>query len=203
MSIAEKLLSLKADFDSVYEEGKNAGKQAGYDHFWDIYQNYGNRKNYRYAFYSNRWNDEIYKPKYPIVCNADSVAGSTIFDNARITDTLVPITIENGVADNAFVRCATLVTIHKLIVNNVSRFTNTFAACSALENITIEGSIDVNFSISATAVLTNDSVQSIMDHLKDLTGLDTQTLTLHQTVGEKLTEEQKAVITAKNWTLVY
>lgn len=30
-----------------------------------------------------------------------------------------------------------------------------------------------------------------------------QTLTVHKTVGEKLTDEQKATITAKNWTLVY
>lgn len=34
-------------------------------------------------------------------------------------------------------------------------------------------------------------------------GGTTQTLTLHSTVGNKLTDTQKATITAKNWTLVY
>jgi endonuclease I len=49
----------------------------------------------------------------------------------------------------------------------------------------------------------NDSVQSIVDALKDLTGATAQTLTFHADVGGKLTDAQKATITAKNWTLVY
>jgi hypothetical protein len=40
-----------------------------------------------------------------------------------------------------------------------------------------------------------------------VTGLDklqkAQTLTVHAEVGNKLTEAQKATITAKNWILVY
>ena len=38
---------------------------------------------------------------------------------------------------------------------------------------------------------------------KVMGGGTTQTLTLHKTVGNKLTDAQKATITAKNWTLVY
>ena len=60
-----------------------------------------------------------------------------------------------------------------------------------------------DFSIAATPDLDEESRRDIIGCLKDLTGLETQTLTLHKTVGEKLTAEQKAAITAKNWTLVY
>ena len=77
-----------------------------------------------------------------------------------------------------------------------------FRNATNLENITFEGVIgtSINFQWSP---LTSESVQSIIDHLKDLTGLTAQTLTLKNTVGANLTEAQRATITAKNWELVY
>lgn len=221
MSIADKLTTIAANVQKVYDAGKAAGGGGGagyddgfadgyaqgklseYDSFWDTFQNKGNRVNYLRAFYNTFWNDTTYNPKYPIACSGDLTYSNSMFDTARITDTKVPITITDGYADNTFVRCTQLVTIQKLILNNVGRFQSTFTGCSKLENITIEGSIDANFNISASSVLTNESVQSIIDHLKDLAGATTQTLTFHATVGGKLTAEQKAAITAKNWELVY
>ena len=94
-------------------------------------------------------------------------------------------------------------TIDKLIVSENTHFSNTtFDNASYLKNITFEGEIgmSINFKWSP---LTTESVQSIIDHLKDLTGLTAQTLTLKAIVGANLTDEQKATITAKNWTLVY
>lgn len=64
-------------------------------------------------------------------------------------------------------------------------------------------SIKLNITFRKSEKLTTESVQSIIDGLADLTGSSAQTLTLHATVGGKLTETQKATITAKNWTLVY
>ena len=61
-------------------------------------------------------------------------------------------------------------------------------------------SVDIRFS---SAVLTDASINSIIDGLADLTGATAQTLTLHATVGAALTDEQKAMISAKNWTLAY
>lgn len=213
MSIAEKLTTVAENQQKVYDagvaagqmqggydQGYTAGQQAEYDRFWDAFQDNGNRTDYEKTFFHSFWNDTTYNPKYPIVA---SVTASQMFDSARITDTKVPIEIRDGVADTAFVRCSRLKTICLLKLSNITRFTNTFTGCTKLENITIEGSIDVNFNISATAVLTNESVQSIIDHLKDLTGATTQTLTFHADVGAKLTDEQKAFITAKNWNLVY
>ena len=67
----------------------------------------------------------------------------------------------------------------------------------------VANSIKVNFSVAHSRALDTDTIQSIIDGLADLTGGTAQTLTLHATVGSKLTDEQKATITAKNWTLVY
>lgn len=61
-------------------------------------------------------------------------------------------------------------TIDKLIVSSAYPIgTNSFVACSKLENITIDGSITGNFTIS-DAPLTVDSMKSIITHLKDYSG---------------------------------
>lgn len=60
---------------------------------------------------------------------------------------------------------------------------------------TLSGSIKLTHS----PLLSNESIQSIIDGLATVT--TTCTLTLHATVKAKLTDEQKNTITAKGWTL--
>ena len=79
----------------------------------------------------------------------------------------------------------------------------TFGHMAYLKNLTIEGTIGTSIGFPQSNLLTAESVQSVIDHLKDLTGQTAQTLTFHATVGGNLTAAQKAAITAKNWTLVY
>ena len=50
--------------------------------------------------------------------------------------------------------------------------------------------------------LSDTSIQSIIDGLADLTGGTAQTLSLHATVKAKLTDEQKAQVSSKNWDIV-
>lgn len=77
-----------------------------------------------------------------------------------------------------------------------------FGHCSALIEIRFkECSIYKNISFSDSSLLSNVSTQSIIDGLADLTGGTAQTITLHKDVKAKLTEEQIATITSKNWTL--
>lgn len=94
-------------------------------------------------------------------------------------------------------------TIDKLIVPENLTYPYTFNGCTNLENITFEGTIGNNISFANSPLLTTESVQSIIDHLKDMTGQTAQTLTFHATVGAKMTDAQKATISSKNWTLVY
>jgi hypothetical protein len=81
---------------------------------------------------------------------------------------------------------------------------NVFGGCESLKELRVVPlSIKVNFSISYSPLLSPETIQSIIDGLADLTGQTAQTLTLHKEVGAKLTDEQKATITAKNWILAY
>ena len=217
MSIAEKLQTVAENQQKVYDggfaagqaqngydDGILAGKQAEYDRFWDAYQNNGTLNNYYQAFQNAFWDDDTFRPKYPITCSGGSTNARSICYNAtNITNIPVDVIVTGISMQDAFSRCGKLHAIKKLVLNGVTSLVNTFTGCSALENIEIDGSIDVNFNISATAVLTDASVQSIIDHLKDLIGATAQTLTFHATVGGNLSNAQKATITAKNWTLVY
>lgn len=76
--------------------------------------------------------------------------------------------------------------------------------CGKLQDVSfVPNTIKISINFSPSPLLTKESIQSIIDGLADLTDSDTQTLTLRATVGAKLTDEQKATITAKNWTLAY
>ena len=77
-------------------------------------------------------------------------------------------------------------------------------SCPKLQEIRfVKETIKIDFKLFNSPLLSAESIQSIIDGLADLTGGTAQTLTLHANVGAKLTDEQKATITAKNWTLVY
>jgi hypothetical protein len=221
------------DTEAAYQEGLAAGieqgKQAEYDAFWDMYQLNGQRLTYSYAF-SETWTDETFNPKYDMRPTAalsmfqrtkitDLVAAleraGIVLDTSGVTSFLYFMqdtkithapTIDcsrSPTIQNIFAFSYYLHTIDKLILHEgITQMQNAFNSCHVLENITIEGVIAKTISFQWSP-LSDASVQSIIDHLKDLTGTTAQTLTLRATVGAKLIEEQKATITAKNWTLVY
>ena len=54
MSIAEKLNAVAENEKKVYD----AGKQAEYNDFWDVYQQNGKRTNYNQAFGNLGWTNE-------------------------------------------------------------------------------------------------------------------------------------------------
>lgn len=76
--------------------------------------------------------------------------------------------------------------------------------CSSLETIRFKaGTIKKSLSLAYSPLLTDETIQNVIDGLADLTGATAQTLTLHAKVGAKLTAEQKASASAKNWTISY
>ena len=94
-----------------------------------------------------------------------------------------------------------VLTDNKLYNNN---FTNCFGGCPKLRQVRFApGAIFKSVTFSNSSLLSDASVESIIEGLEDLTGQALQTITFHKDVGAKLTNEQKAAITAKNWTLVY
>lgn len=221
MSIAEKLTTIAENeqkvYNAGYEKGKSEGgdteaaynngfedgKQAEYDRFWDNFQDYGKRINYSRCFWAvasgiNAWTDKTYNPKYPI----KTQNGFEMYHYANITSTKVPIEILSGNMQRIFANCPVETIPLLKISGTIPSTSEMFLNCTNLKHITFEGEIGKSISFQHSP-LTMDSVNSIITALKDLTGETAQTLTLHNTVGSKLTDEQKAIITAKNWTLVY
>lgn len=151
-----------AGFSDGMAEGFAQGEQAEYDRFWDIMQDNGKRANYNYAFSGIGWLDSTYNPKYPIA----PTACTQLYYSSKITDTKVPIDLTKTGSNHTylFTYCNNLVTINKLIVNETRKFTDTFASCTALKNITIEGTIgrDINLQWSP---LTVESIISVISHL--------------------------------------
>ena len=64
-------------------------------------------------------------------------------------------------------------------------------------------SIKKQIDLGSGYSFTDETVQSAIDGLADMTGQTAVKVVFAPTIGEKLTDEQKATITAKNWTLVY
>lgn len=213
MNIAEQLRTIEDNVPKVYQAGYDDGAAAGgggdsyYDTFWDNYQDYGKRNQYVYAFAQVGWTDSTYAPKYPIV--GYSYGLQQAFTNAsKITDTKVPLILQNGSMRATFNYCESLKRIPSLVLQvPTTDTTSTFNGCYNLEEINIvcegEGGFATNLSLAQSSKLSAESVQSIIDALVDLTGATAQTITFHATVGAKLTQAQKDAISAKNWTLVY
>ena len=209
MSIAEKTLLLKQDFDEVYEAGYEKGKSEGggvdnrYDAFWDAFQNYGNRYHWNNAFFQLGWNDVSYgQIKYPIT---EIRYGRQMFMQSSITDTLMPLDFSNVSAQpvSVFDYCTRLATIRTLTVGESNTFSNWFRECNNLENITFEGVIgknELNFQWSTK--LSHDSLVSIINCLQDKSA-DTSGTVWKVIVGStnyaKLTDEDLINISEKGW----
>lgn len=211
-------------------QAQGGGGDDGYDTFWDWYQQHGNRTDYSIyecSFSGSLWTDEKFKPKYDI----KPTTAQMMFRKTSITDLreeTVGVSFDFSNCNEFGYFCAYVgnnlkylpeMNISKatnltstfdgyggtdlsLIVSENTKFRNDTFNTKYLENLAISGTIGVSLNLKSTAVLSNASVQNIIDCLKDLTGATAQTLTLHKTVVTNMTQAQKDVISAKNWTLV-
>lgn len=119
-------------------------------------------------------------------------------------NSLTNITLPNTVQylrDQAFYDCRGLKTIG--IPNSTKEFGNRcFGLCSALENVVLESGFNANgLDVSASSLFSVDTLVSMLNALADLTGQQAKTLTLGSTNLAKLSNEQIAIATQKNWTL--
>lgn len=211
MTIAEKLTAIAENEPKVYA----AGQKAQQERFWEIFQGHGSRTTYNRAFYSPMnlikqgipaWTDETFRPIYPIICDTGNSC-ALMFVGTEVTSIHVPVIVRDGGTGNAvstgtFQNNPKLHTITSLEVAEGTKFTNWFTGDTALRNITMSGVISEDISF-ADCPLTNASVQTVIDTLKDLTGTTAKTLTLSPLTGGALTQAQKTAIAAKNWNLVH
>lgn len=213
MSIETKLIEVAENVPKVYNAGYEKGKAEGginYDTFWDAYQSNGEPMNYQLAFANNRFTNETYNPKYPIVCsNSNTTARSMFYNNTEITDTKVPIDVSaistTTVLQLTFACYGTgivsaLETIRELRVTESTDYPNAFMNCIKLKNITITGTIGKSIGLGQSP-LTKESILSVYNALSITATGQTCTFEKDMINAAFTTEEWKALTDAKpNWT---
>ena len=223
MSIAHKLTQVAQNTPMVYE----AGRQAAYDSFWDLYQRNGSRMDYANGFAGGGWTNETFKPKYDINALDNSYM---LFARSAITGDLDEILKENGVTvkyctssasylfqssqfsrigdidlgkhslTNTFSGCTKLETIASINVSKTSKIVGAFNGSTALKNLTLIGPLKVNGLDVSPCPLTHESLMSIINALEAKTS-GTFSVTLGTDNLAKLTDAEKAIATEKGWTL--
>lgn len=76
-----------------------------------------------------------------------------------------------------------------------------FNNCVNVTNFSIPQGWNIDLYLIWMLNLNEECVQNITDNIADLTGLEGKIIKFHKDVKAKLTEEQIATITGKNWTL--
>ena len=104
-----------------------------------------------------------------------------------------------------FHTCHRLVRIEKVTYteNSACYHNNAYNNCTALTDIEFDGVIAGDMNFEWSPLLSEATLQSLISHLKDLTGATKKILKFHADIEAKLTAEQKATISALNWTLVF
>lgn len=194
--------------DTVYNSGYGVGLKegkaeaieslpAGYikvDPTWTNFSNFCNGR--RYSLGENL--------KYSDTANG-TVFSSMFYGWDTGTHIVPSLDLRKGTNfQSMFQWSATIVEIGEMDISNATNVAGMFGYCHGLERISFTpGCIKLSLNFAQSNLLNDASIQSIIDGLADLAGKATQTLTLHATVGGKLTQEQKDAASAKNWTLVY
>lgn len=224
MTPAEKLQKIAENEQKVYDAGRASGvaqgteegyaigyaegKQAEYDAFWDAFQNNGNADDYTYAFSHGKWLGESYNPKYTIKVSY----GNGLFQNSILTDTKVAVDISGAYQYYyLFTNASNMETIRTLKIAETQRFTDEFTRCTALKNITIDGTIGRNFYIQYSP-LTAASITSIINALS--TTASGYTVQLSKTAVQNAFETSEGaadgntseewlnlIATKSNWTI--
>lgn len=231
MATADLVTQLKQDFDDVYAAGKAVGGGSGITDYSMYAKQIQLRpaaitqnnvtvdldNGTTLAMFLNSTldsDDNIAVKSITVNCpNKIEAMNAAFFCNRNYNDNVLEKVTLNVDTSNcstirlAFRGCRAVKTIDgtpldlsKCTASNSTE--NAFQYCYALQDIEFaKETIKVNISFANSELLTAESIQSIIDGLADLTGGTTQTLTVHQTVRNKLTEDQLTTISNKNWAI--
>ena len=97
-------------------------------------------------------------------------------------------------------QCYNLTTVPAFDTSNVTDMGDMFYYCEAIEQIHMIN-IRANLDISFCTKMTREALLEVLGNLKDLTGATSKKLTLGSDLLAKLTEDDIAIATNKNWTL--
>lgn len=134
--------------------------------------------------------------KFP---NGIKSLGTSMFISSGLEAFIIPDNTTR-VKTFAFSDCKWLHTVY--IPASVTYFESAvFARCVSLENVTLGNGFNASGLNLDLCPLTVESMVQILGALADNTGATAKALTLGTTNLEKLTDEQIAIATNKNWTL--
>ena len=180
-----------------YDQGYADGKQDEYDRFWDVYQDNGNRTDYRCAFGGFGWTDETFRPKHkiqPVQANNMFFYCQTTDMKKTLADCGVTLDLSKctefthwfsycasstlGVVDTTsavnlqylFAQRNYLVSIDCVILRNDGSQTGlstAFQELRELENVHFEGEFGESVSFARSSKLSMESVDDIIAHLRD------------------------------------
>lgn len=198
--------------------------------FWDAFTGDKTMTNYTNAFQNqkgaNKWNTQTFRPPYqlvPMVCNNmfENFNRARFGDAATITPEVVDFsncteaksTFRNAVVSPLVVDFSNVTVMSYSFAtedggqmkNTIIKVTEKLTSVSNafLHNIygatfTDDSVIACSVSFAQSSALSEASLQSIINALATVTSA--KTITLHSAV--KVSDEQKAVIKSKGWTLV-
>lgn len=227
---ALNLDQMPSEIRNAYE----AGKKTEYDAFWDAFQENGKRINYYQAFgfgdgaAQSPWNNQNFKPKYPIKPRYVNNMFTNFGYRGDVTEA-AEIDFSNAWAVyNIFVNCpwitrvgvinctgmeegggallnacTALETVDKFIFRNdgLQKMSSlSFTSCTSLKNIIFEGKVnfDVNFKDSP---LTKSSITNVINALFENT--TDKTVTFKKSAKEAAftdAEWAELIATKPNWT---
>lgn len=101
---------------------------------------------------------------------------------------------------NLFYGCSKLESIPKMDVSSATTVINMFANCTSLVTLGGFTGVRVNISFANSPKLTHDSIMNVINEAADVTS-DPKTMQFGSTNLTKISDEEKAIATAKGWTL--
>lgn len=219
--LKDKVLRAKADLDAVYEAGKQAGgggvekiNPLNYAVTMPTFQGVDFTNcpdlvvevpNFNGASIGSICNNTTNLQSVKLVCNVrnTNMAVSSAFYASRKLKTIDLSEFNTKIgaaASSAFGSCVSLERIiGTLDFSLTTSFGNTFGQCEKLEEIrVVPNCIKANLSIPSS-VLSDESIQSLVDGLADMSESETKTITFTTAVINKLTATQLQAIQNKNW----
>ena len=119
----------------------------------------------------------------------DSLTTIPAFDTSKVTN-----------MSNMFNSCRSLTSIPQFDTSNVTDMYQMFRYCRSLTKISMLN-IGTNLDISNCKQMEREALLEVLGNLKDLTNSTSKKLTLGSDLLAKLTEDDIALATNKNWTL--
>lgn len=188
------------DIAAKIPEVHNKGMEAENKTHWDIFQNYGNRRKYSYAWYE--YPGTTVNPEYEIIVYC---GGNNFFYRAfylsNVKEILKPIRISgNSTCPQVFNQATELETIILLdIAGYTNEYTSWFDLCTSLVHIRWNGELSKSVDMG-DCPLDKDSIDNTFDHL--LLSATGKTLTLNKSAVDKAFETSEGAndgSTSEEW----